>query len=66
MKIRRDGQARMAGRATHRHIEGCRFGIVPPAKRDARRLRTLASRLLLRWQTGALAVPSSGARRLAS
>ncbi len=66
MRIRRGGQARMAGSATHRHMDGGRFGIVVPAKRDAMRLRTLADRLLRRWRKDGLAESNPGARRPAS
>lgn len=66
MSMGPSGQAQTAGTATHRHIEGSRFGIVVPAKLDAMRLRKLASRLLGRWEKGALVAPESGARRLAS
>ena len=63
MNIRRGAQA---GTASHRIVEGSRFGIVAPAKYDAMRLRGLASKLLARWQRGALASPGTGAGRLVS
>ncbi len=63
MNIRRGAPA---GTASHRIIEGSRFGIVAPAKHDAMRLRRLASRLLERWRKGALASADPGAGRLAS
>ncbi len=63
MNIRRGAQA---GTASHRIVEGSRFGIVAPAKYDAMRLRRLASRLLRRWRRGALASPGTGAGRLVS
>lgn len=65
MRIRRGRQAHAAGAASHRRIEGGRFAIVVPAKRDAMRLRQRASKLLARWERGALAAPKSVARRLA-
>ena len=66
MRIRRGGQARRAGSAMHRHIEGSRFGIAAPAKHDATHLRKLAARMLRRWRKGGLAESNPGAWRLAS